>query len=75
MIISLRFENEVDGAGSMMIYKRNSMTCRAKIGQVDYSSAEEKEKLRFIFTNSHPGVEVIGPEVRIGNFVDVYMKK
>ncbi|MDD3398418.1 MAG: hypothetical protein PHW93_02325 [Candidatus Methanomethylophilaceae archaeon] len=75
MIVSLRFENEVDGAGSMMVYKRNSMTCRAKIGQVDYATPEEKAMIRHIFTTSHPGVEVIGSEVRIGNFVDVYMKK
>ncbi len=75
MIVSIRFENEEDGAGNMMVYKRISMTCRAKIGQVDYANLEEKEMIKHIFTTNHPGTEVIGPGIRIGNFVDVYMKR
>lgn len=75
MIISIRFENEVDGAGSIMMYKRKSMTCRAKIGQLDFKNEEEKNFLKTLLTTSQPSVEVIPMNVRIGNFVDVYMKK
>lgn len=74
MYVSLRFENEKDGAGSIMIYRRASMTCRNKVGQIDYETPEEKKILKHMLMTSHPEVEVIGDEVRIGNFVDVYMK-
>lgn len=58
-----------------MIYKRKSMTCRAKIGQLDYANEEEKEFLRYLLTTCQPSVEVIAANVRIGNFVDVYMNR
>lgn len=58
-----------------MMYKRKSMTCRAKIGQLDYKNQKEKDFLNKLFTTSQPSVEVIPAQVKIGNFVDVYMKK
>jgi hypothetical protein len=45
------------------------------LGYINYETAEEKEALRKIMISGHPDVDVIGPEVTIGNFVDLYFKQ
>jgi hypothetical protein len=77
MLTSMRFEDEegkVD-CGRLAVYLRKSWTCRVPLGYVEYENAEEKKALHRIMIYNHPEVEVIGPEVTIGNFVDLYFKK
>jgi len=77
MLVSMRFEDEegkVD-CGRLAVYLRRSWTCRVPIGHVEYENAAEKEELRKIMISGHPEVETIGPEVTIGNFVDLYFKR
>ena len=76
MMATVRFE-EVEGktGGRLGIYERKSFTCRLPLGYIDYENDEEKEELRKIWIRDRPDVEVIGMEVTIGNFVDIYFKK
>jgi hypothetical protein len=76
MMATVRFE-EVEGktGGRLGVYERKSFTCRLPLGYIDYENDEEKEVLRRIFLRDRPDVEVIGMEVTIGNFVDIYFKK
>lgn len=75
MLTSMRFEEENgNGSGRLAIYLRKSFTCRLPLGYINYENAEEKEALRKIMIAGHPDVETIGPEVTIGNFVDLYFK-
>jgi hypothetical protein len=76
MLTSMRFEQE-DGkeSGRLAVYLRKSFTCRVPLGYIDYENAEEKEALRKIMIAGHSDVEIIGPHVEIGNFVDLYFKQ
>ncbi len=75
MLTSMRFEQEEGKeCGRLAVYLRKSWTCRVPLGYVEYENAEEKEALRKIMIMGHPDVEIIGPEVTIGNFVDLYFK-
>lgn len=76
MLVSARFEeNGEKDQGRLAVYLRKSFTCRVPLGYIEYESAEEKESLRKIMISGHPEVEIIGPHVEIGNFVDLYFKK
>ncbi|MBI0583076.1 MAG: hypothetical protein ISF22_02485 [Methanomassiliicoccus sp.] len=75
MLTSMRFEqDEGKESGRLAVYLRKSWTCRVPLGYIDYENAEEREELRKIMVVGHPDVEIIGPEVTIGNFVDLYFK-
>ena len=75
MLTSMRFEeDEGRNNGRLAVYLRKSFTCRIPIGYIEYDDAREKEALRKIMVAEHPDVEMIGPEVTIGNFVDLYFK-
>lgn len=75
MLTSMRFEpDEGKESGRLAIYLRKSWTCRVPLGYINYENSEEKEALRKIMIAGHPDVEIIGPEVTIGNFVDLYFK-
>jgi hypothetical protein len=76
MLTSMRFEEEGEnGSGRLAIYLRKSWTCRVPLGFINYENVEEKEALRKIMIAGNPEVEMIGPEVTIGNFVDLYFKQ
>jgi hypothetical protein len=71
----MRFEQEEGKeSGILAVYLRKSWTCRVPLGYINYENAEEKEAVRKIMIADHPEVEIIGPEVTIGNFVDLYFK-
>jgi hypothetical protein len=75
MLTSMRFEqDEGKECGRLAVYLRKSWTCRVPLGYIDYENDEEREAIRRIMIVGHSDVEVIGPEVTIGNFVDLYFK-
>lgn len=75
MLTSMRFEqDEGKECGRLAVYLRKSWTCRVPLGYIEYENAEEREAVRKIMVADHPEVEIIGPDVTIGNFVDLYFK-
>jgi hypothetical protein len=75
MLTSMRFEQEEGKeCGRLAVYLRKAWTCRVPLGYIEYENAEEKEALRKIMIADHPEVEVIGPEVTIGIFTQLYFK-
>ena len=75
MLTSMRFEQEEGKEnGRLAVYLRLSFTCRVPLGYVEYKNAEEMEELRKIMIQGHSEVEVIGPEVTIGIFHELYYK-
>ena len=76
MLTSMRFEPYDDREGGRLgIYLRKSFTCRVPLGYIEYDNEEEKDTLHKIMIAGHPDVEVIGPQIEIGNFVDLYFKQ
>lgn len=75
MLTSMRFEqDEGKECGRLAVYLRKSWTCRVPLGYIEYENAEEREAVRKIMIADHPEVEVIGPEVTIGIFMELYFK-
>ncbi len=71
----MRFEqDEGKECGRLAVYLRKSWTCRVPLGYIEYENAEEREAVRKIMIADHPEVEVIGPEVTIGIFMELYFK-
>jgi len=74
MIVSVRFEAE-NGAssGRCALYVRKSLTCLLPLGHINYDNEEERKELEKIVVAGHSDVNVIGPEVDIGDFHEVYV--
>jgi len=74
MYLSVRFEDGGNGEGRLDVYVRKSFTCRIPIGSIGYRDGEEREAVKAMVVANNPEVEVIGPEVQVGSFVEVYYK-